>query len=456
MRLENARLLDGTLVDLAIDGDRIASVTPAGADRPDAEALDLEGATVLPGLWDEHVHVGQWALYRSRVDLRGAGSPAEAAALLRPSQRGRPVVGVGMRLGMWPTAPTAAELDAVTGDTPAVAISQDVHSTWINTAAARLLGVEPGVLRETPSFEALRRIDGWVDQAERDRLVADALRAASARGVVGIVDLELERSADNWRRRGSDLMRVEAGSYRHDLADALPSGTPLAGLAVAGPFKAITDGSLGTLTAYCHEPYGHPPTTGVLAIGPDELEPLMREATERGIWCAIHAIGDAANALAIDAFERTGARGRIEHAQLLDPADIARMAAVGIGASVQPVHALDDRDLNAAHWPDREHRTYLFRSLVDAGVRVVLGSDAPVAPLDPWLAIDAAVTRRRGDEAPWFPDEGLDLATALACSARTRIAAGEPADLVVATLGDRPAETVVHRTIVAGRTAFAG
>ena len=159
----------------------------------------------------------------------------------------------------------------------------------------------------------------------------------------------------------------------------------------------------------------------------------MTRAHEAGLECAIHAIGDAAVAEVLDAFERSGARGAIEHAQLARLEDLPRMARLGVRASVQPAHLLDDRDTSLLLWPDRMDRAFAFGSMRDAGVELRLGSDAPVSPLDPWLAAAAAVHRSADEREPWSPREALTVTEALAASTDgiTTLEAGGPGDLVL-------------------------
>jgi predicted amidohydrolase YtcJ len=184
-----------------------------------------------------------------------------------------------------------------------------------------------------------------------------------------------------------------------------------------------------------------------------ELEALLRRAVDVGLAPVVHAIGDAAVGVALDAFEATGTRGRIEHAQLVADADLPRFATLGIVASVQPGHLLDDRDVAERHWPGRTGRAFPLRSLLDAGGALAFGSDAPVAPLDPWVAIRAAVDRAPGGE-PWHPEQRIAPAEALAASTRGRLrpVAGDAADLV---LVEQPVERMaaddVAATLIAGR-----
>jgi predicted amidohydrolase YtcJ len=168
-------------------------------------------------------------------------------------------------------------------------------------------------------------------------------------------------------------------------------------------------------------------------LSPAELTDLCRRARAGGLEVAVHAIGDAAVGAALDAVERSGARGSLEHVQLVADADLPRFAALGVRASVQPAHLLDDRDVTAAVWPDRQARSFALRSLLDAGADLRLGSDAPVARLDPWLAMAAAVHRSGDAREAWTPEQALTPAEALAASTdgQRTPAAGAPADLVL-------------------------
>jgi predicted amidohydrolase YtcJ len=403
----------------------------------------------MPGLWDAHVHLTQWALARRRLDVSGASSAAHAVQLVAAAPRplpGSALVGFGFRDGLWPDEPTAALLDAAVGELPVVLVSADLHCAWASTAGLRFLGVghhPTGLLRESEWLP----LQGIVDQVSddvADALVDEATAAAAARGVVGVVDLEIADNLAVWRRRAAarpGRLRVRAGVWEEYLdrvvREDLHTGDPVGGLVEQGPLKVITDGSLNTRTAYCHDPYPGlvgPNARGVLAVPPSRLARLMAHATRHGLRCAIHAIGDAANALALDAFASSGAAGSIEHAQLVSWADVERFAAFGVVASVQPEHAMDDRDVADHHWAGRTDRAFAFGALHRAGVRLALGSDAPVAPLDPWIAVDAAVSRSRDGRPAWHPEQALDRRVALESSVDGRglgVSVGAPADLVV-------------------------
>ncbi len=165
---------------------------------------------------------------------------------------------------------------------------------------------------------------------------------------------------------------------------------------------------------------------------PEELRALLARAAAGGLDVAVHAIGDRAVTEALAAFADTGARGGIEHVQLTTRDDVRRMAALGVRASVQPAHLLDDRDVTERLWPGRAERCFPLRWMLDDGVEVALGSDAPVSPLDPWLAVAAAVHRSGDEREPWHPEQSITAREALAASTDGwgTVAVGHPADLV--------------------------
>jgi predicted amidohydrolase YtcJ len=467
--LTNARVGDEPRDIPIVDG-VIASGVPAGT-----ETIDLAGRWLTPGLWDNHVHFSQWALVSRRLDVSLATSAAHAAELV---ERGLgvgghvvPFVGYGFRDGLWPDAPNLAGLDAVSGGTPVVLVSADVHSVWLNSAALALYGRSDhptGLLREDDAFDVEKLID-TIEDEELDRAAALAARAAAARGVVGIVDLEMAWNLDVWQRRmaaGAHWLRVEFGVYREHLDRAielgLHTGRQMSPLLTVGRFKVLTDGSLNTRTAYCYDEYpglhGQQNAHGMLTVDPVELRSLMAQAWGAGIEPSVHAIGDHANSLALDAFESVNCHGRIEHAQLLSVADLARFGELGVVASVQPEHAMDDRDVADRYWTGRTDRAFVLRSLIEAGARLALGSDAPVALLDPWITAAAAVTRSGDGREPWHPEQAITARQALDASARTTLAVGQPADLVVVERdpmsGDALRGMPVAATLLGGRFTY--
>ncbi|MDO9395447.1 MAG: amidohydrolase family protein [Herbiconiux sp.] len=488
---------DGGLVDVTIVDGVVAGIHPSGSapttsGSPDAPGtVDLDGRWVIPGLWDNHVHFSQWAAVSRRLDVSAGTSAAHTAALVAAAVavpvaaadaggvRGEMLVGYGFRDGLWADEPSARLLDEAAGERPVVLVSGDLHCCWLNTAALAQVGLAghpSGVLREEEAFAVHRALDDVPDET-LDAWALEAARAAAARGVVGIVDLEMAWNHGTWSRRlaaGHDLLRVEFGVYPQHLeraiAEGLSTGLPVgadeAGALVhVGPLKAITDGSLNTRTAYCFDPYpgleGHDDAYGLLTLPPSELLPLLSRGVAAGFTPAVHAIGDHANRLALDVFEALGCGGSLEHAQLVSESDLARFAANGVVASVQPEHAMDDRDVADRFWHGRTGRSFALASLLAAGARLALGSDAPVAPLDPWVTMSAAVGRTRDGRAPWHPEQCIPAEAALAASTRPRgldhrIRVGDVADLVVTGLNPLASAPDELRTMPVALTLLAG
>jgi predicted amidohydrolase YtcJ len=491
--LRNANVFGGALCDVLIADGRIAAIGPglapglAGLADSSAEVVNLDGRFLLPGLLDDHVHLTQHALTLRRVDVSAAGSAGEAArlmvdaALVQHPHPEVPFVGFGFRDGLWADRPTAAVLDAAFeqvgfGGQPMVLIGGDLHCVWLNSAALARFGLSghpTGILREDDAFPVTAVLQD-VPTAVLDGWVADAASAAARRGVVGVVDFEMADNLTSWSRRfasGFDALRIAAGVYSEHLDAAIAAGhhtgqllrgEEWSDLLTVGPFKVITDGSLNTRTAYCVDEYpglaGQPNSRGILTVPPNQLVALLAKASAAGFLPAVHAIGDEANRLALDAFETVGCRGRIEHAQLVRDADFVRFAALGVSASVQPEHAVDDRDVADRYWAGRTDRAFALRSLLDAGAELILGSDAPVAPLDPWITIAAAVGRTRDGLAPWHPEQAITVAEAIAASAhgRSTIAVGEVADLVIVDRDPLTADPEQLRAMPVSGTLLAG
>jgi predicted amidohydrolase YtcJ len=375
-------------------------------------------------------------------------------------------------------------LDDVLPGVTVVVASSDLHTAWGSTAAVHRSGLSSptGVVREQEVMDLLARAAA-VDPAVLDGWVLEATAAAAARGVTAVVDFEYGDLVRTWARRaalvpGGPVLRVRTAVWvdrlEETVAAGLRSGDPLPGVAdpVAaqrlrmGPLKVFVDGSLGTRTAFCTSAYPGvvgPEAYGLLRTPLPELERLLRRASSSGLDLAVHAIGDRATAIALDGFAAAGCTGRIEHAQQVLPADLPRFAELGVVASVQPRHAVDDRDAADQHWAGATGRAFPYRALLDAGAEVVLGSDAPVAPLDPWDGIASAVHRSLDGRAAWHPEQHLDLDVALAAASggRRAVRVGDAADLVV--LAEPPAAvlardgvgglraTEVLGTVVAGR-----
>jgi predicted amidohydrolase YtcJ len=477
---------------LAIAGERVAggvSVNETALASP--EVVDLGGRVVLPGFSDAHVHFPTWALARTQVALDGCTSLAEALARVGAAaqQPGGVIRGHGWRSGDWPGGeePTAARLDEVTGATPAALMAKDYHSLWLNSAALALAdgdlevaggvvvrdgsGEPTGVLREEAAWRFRERHLVVPDDAYVEAMRA-AVRLAAARGVTAVHDKDGWLGALRlWQRleRGGSLTLRVWQSVPAEQADALAGlglssglGGPLLRL---GYLKVFMDGTLGSQTALLLD------GSGVRITGRDELAAIILAGARAGFPVAVHAIGDAANREALDAFEQTravwaplGLRHRVEHAQLVDPADLARFAALGVACSVQFTHATSDRDLADRFWAGRTDCAYAYRSLVDSGAVVANGSDAPIEELDPLAGVRAGVRRTADGRPPWHPEQALTVEQAFAATSlapawlcgderwRGRLLPGYAADVVVLDRDpwqDLDAEVVA--TMVGGR-----
>lgn len=454
-RISRARPVLGpwqdSLVDVTIIGGVISDIQPSGG-RSDGD-LDCDGAQLWPGLWDHHAHFSTHALIQQAARLSPDATLTGTLAAVRNqlSSEVTHLIGFGFRSSTWVEIPTAADLDEVTGR-PVALMSRDLHSLWCNTAGLELAGLPghpTGFLVEDEAFAAIRHL--MATQPELvDRAVAAAEQEAARRGVVGIVDMEMDWALAAWQRRARARrlgLHVVAATYpeRFDelLGLGLSHGHEVAPDVRVGPLKIIADGSMGSRTAHCIDPYPTPLPHlphGRVNLETTQLTELLVRAHDAGLHAAVHAIGDAACRDVLDAFEASGCAGSVEHAQCVPPQELPRFGALGLTASIQPAHQIDDAEVIATVWPNAHRYAYPMRSLLAHGARLALGSDAPVAPLDPWLAIHAACHQ------PYRGEEALDLATALQASAHSTIEVGQAADLVVAS---PPGEAVA--TMVGGR-----
>ena len=407
------------------------------------EEYDGGGRWLIPGLWDHHVHLAQWTASGQRLDLAGSESPEHVVVRVRDHLAAHPgpMVGFGHRLGTWTSEPTVAMLDAVSPDVPVVLIAGDAHHAWLNTLALERLGLPPrdGLVLENEWYDAHTRIDLVVEPDLSPAAYLSTLDAAAALGITGIVDLERGQLPADWEPRETPV-RVRVSTYAdgldhivsagHRTGDRLPGSSELVTI---GPLKIISDGSLNTRTAWCCEEYADGSGVGAPNQTSAELAGLLEVAHRHGLEVATHAIGDLALKEALAAYDVTGAAGSIEHAQLVRRDAVTTMARLGLRASVQPAHLLDDRDVTEELWPDRAERCFAFRWMLDDGVELALGSDAPVSPLDPWLAIAASVHRSADDRHPWHGEQALTPAEALAASVdgQPTVGVGSPGDLVL-------------------------
>ncbi len=453
MILENGiiRTLDDALPvarALAIAADRIVGgVGTQEKALPSPERVDLGGRCVLPGFNDAHVHFPTWALAQREVRLEGARSLDEALARVREAlprvEPGAWLRGRGWRSGDWsPTEePTKEALDTVVGETPAAFVAHDGHSLWLNSAALAAAdgdllveggvvevderGAPTGVLREESAWRFRERY-GRASEDEYVDAMRVGLKTAAARGVTAVHDKDGSFAVPLWQRLAAEealSVRVWQSLPADRLSALEELGLPGrigSDLLRLGYLKVFMDGTLGSQTARLLD------GSGVEITSRAELAEIVGRGARLGWPVAVHAIGDLANRDALDAFEETrgewaprGLRQRIEHAQLLDAADVERFASIGVAASVQFSHAPSDRDLADRFWAGKTERAYAYRSLLEAGAVVANGSDAPIEELDPLAGVRAGVLRTLDDRAPWHPEQAVSLEQALVATCIT-------------------------------------
>ncbi len=508
---------------LAIVRDRIA-VVGSGADvrpmiGPKTRVLDAQGRRIVPGFYDSHIHLLGSGLRLSEVALKDAANEAEFGKRLQAFDRKLPrdrwLLG-----GEWDhdrtfggRLPTAELIDKYVADRPVFLRRYDGHMAVVNTSALRLAGItaetaEPagGVIYRKPGSRhpsgvlrdnAMSLVERLVPAPTEEQII-EAVRAALAEArQVGVTSAQdMGGSAGAMRRRlfrlYQQLARQGQLTMRLDLRWPLADWRSLAMLGVEanygddwvriGGVKGFVDGSLGSSTAKMFDSYRNEKgSTGVYVTPLNRLRESIEGADAAGLSIAVHAIGDRANAELLDIFaevaKKNGPRDRrfrIEHAQHLRPRDYARFKELGVIASLQPYHAIDDgRWAEGRIGAERCASSYACRSLLDAGARLAFGSDWSVAPLNPLLGIDAAVNRRTLDgkhPKGWFPQQKIGVAEAIAAYTlgsayaafqdkdRGSLEVGKLADFVVLSRDiladserDRIAETKVLATIVGGK-----
>lgn len=443
---------------IGVTADRIAAV---GAEAVRARigkrtrVVDLDGAFVTPGFIDPHVHFVKAATMLSQPSLRDAADPREFVQRIAAAARALPK-GQWLEGGNWDQdrwggeMPNRSWIDPVTPDTPVAVIRYDLHMLLLNSLALRLAGIDRntpdvpgGVIERDPAGEptgiikdaakdlVLRAIGTPTDD-QIDAVTRQGIAHALSKGVTQVHPTELETiSFDSTRRlraRGETGLR-----FRHYLP--LKDWEAQAALIARegrgdtwvqwGACKVVFDGSLGSRTARFYEPYADEPSTrGILVTDPADLHDWIAAADKAGLQVTAHAIGDEANDVVLDTMaavaRANGARDRrfrVEHVQHMKPHAIARFRQQGIIASVQPYHAVDDGRWAVRRIGEERLKTsFAFGSLVRSGAHVCMGSDWPVAPIDPLTGLDAAVNRETLDgknPQGWYPEQRVTLAEAM-------------------------------------------
>jgi predicted amidohydrolase YtcJ len=484
---------------------------------PDTQVIDAHGRRVVPGFTDAHTHMSGGGFNLLALDLRRTKDPEDFTHQLTLFAAKKPH-GQWLTDGAWdheqwnpPRLPTKGMLDAATEDRPTCLARQDGHMVVCNSLALQLAGItketpdppggvivrdsagEPtGVLKDA-AMDAIWAVRPARTQVELVEALQAAMRYAASVGVTSVQDLPGDAGdLAAWRKlRDAGELTVRV-NYRSSLTIWEAVAKERAGMKNddwlrIGGVKGYADGSLGSSTALFFAPYSDDPTNkGIFsaeAIPLERMEQRVAGADRAGLQVEIHAIGDRANAAILDLYERViqangpkDRRFRIEHAQHLRPGDIARFARLGVIASMQPYHAIDDgRWAEKRIGTERCRTTYAFRSLLDSGASLAFGSDWDIAPLSPIAGLDAAVTRRTIDgknPGGWFPEQRISVREALRAYTsgaayaafeekdKGSLTAGRLADFVVLSQDflavEAPAigQTEVDLTVVGGRVVY--
>jgi hypothetical protein len=417
--------------------------------------IDLQGKLALPGFNDAHLHFTNGGLYLLGIDLRPARDEKEFVRILKDyiykAPAGEWITGGNWDHENWPSKrhPRKEMIDPVSAGHPVMIQRLDGHIALANSRALELAGItrdtpdpqggeivkdeksgEPtGILRDT-AMDLVDKVIPPLTRERRERAIRAAMRHAQELGVTSIQDNSSAEDLEIYQemqRRGELGVRVNAWRGADGWADfkrigiTAPYGDPFLRL---GTVKLFVDGSMGAGTALFFAPYADEPDTAGLPIHTqEELEHLVRDIDAAGLQAAAHAIGDKANAWILEAFAkaraasgRRDARHRVEHAQVVRPADMARFRELGVVASVQPSHCIDDMRWAEKRIGARVGDAYRWASLLQEGARLAFGTDWYVEPLDPRLGLYAAVTREfpgGGPAGGWHPAERLGLEKAI-------------------------------------------
>jgi predicted amidohydrolase YtcJ len=387
---------------IAVAGARIAGgVDVREGDRSavSSERVDLAGRCVTPGFHDAHVHFLEWALAREQTDLSDATTPHDVYDRLRATAPGDGWVLAHSMRDELAAALEPDELDAACAGRPCAVATHDRHTI----VATEATGGRAGLLREQEAFARWESAPS-LGEPEIDAALRKGVREAHRRGLTGVHDFQRSGGLAAWQRLSLDgalAFRVWASLPAERLDEALALGLR-SGFGDdwirLGPVKAFADGTLGSRTASMLEPFSDG-GSGMRLLEPEELRDIVARASRGGLDVAVHAIGDRANRDVLDAlestrevWERSGLRPRIEHAQLLDPADLRRFSELGVTASMQPSHRTTDlREAQRAWGAERMRGAYAFAALHDDDAPLCFGSDAPIEDLRPLAGVRSAV-----------------------------------------------------------------
>ncbi len=428
------------------------------------QAINLNRKTVFPAFTDAHTHLVATARQLGQVRLDEAASLAQAVQILERSkvqaQKKSWIRGGGFNKNLWLDGqPNAAILDQIFGDQPVAIESKDFHALWVNSAALKRAGIDTRTL-EPAGGKIGRNADGTLNGLLYERALSlvykvipkdsdevtmqevEALQDSMlAKGITCVHSMEgIEEFKLLQKMEQENRLKISVRLYVPESeADALVRAGVQSGfgsdvLKIAG-VKFFTDGALGSQTAFMIKPYEHSAQVGVPHMTGETLKQRVAFFNAHGLNVAVHAIGDAAVIMALDAFEfarrQSGKKmlNRMEHAQLVPVNQIKRFADLDVLASVQPVHIADDVYTAETYWGERCARAYPFKDFQEAHVPMAFGSDTPVADYDPFKGMYAALERKYHSdpaEQSWHPEQKLSMQQALwAYTSGPALAVGE-------------------------------
>jgi predicted amidohydrolase YtcJ len=486
---------DPTVTVIVTDSDRNGTILATGGQallssrKPGDRIQSLEGRFVTAGFWDSHIHLVDYGISFARIQFDPHDNMGVVLEKVRNQAAHQPrdgwLVGQGWNLQSLGAVPTLTALDAAAGEHPALLLSLDHHTAWINQRGLDRLHLHdqavgsstPGILREGVAFRAHERVVAET-VGDRTRALRQAVEALHRCGVVGVTSIE-EPPGFEALQEVAPTLRVQI-FMREAVGEGLLAAGFQAGfgddfLRLLG-VKLFADGALGSHTAWMQEPYeGSSDNRGISAIDPAQLASWARRLAAGRLLAAVHAIGDRAVHEAVQALcgadWKGGAMSRIEHAQLLDDADLQTLKEGGVALSMQPVHLLFDRDIADEHWGPRSQCAFRFRDILQAGIPLIFGSDAPVATPDPVVGLWAAVHRAARGDSPWFSAQCLTPDEAIWCYTRgPAIVDNRPAGVIApgywgdftvwkedprqALMEHEPERLAVVGTIIGGRAIF--
>lgn len=413
------------------------------------EQIDLHGKRVLPAFTDSHTHFLSYCLKQNQIDLNGVDSMERCLEIIQKKIESTPdgewIKGSGWNHNLWKPVkyPTRFNLDTISPNHPVCLEARDAHTSWVNSLGLKSAGITSSTTFDSTG-EILKDAHGSVtgiikeearnliwnamgEESVEERLIAlkNGMKLAFQNGLSGVHCMETIKDYEVYQTMNlSEDLKLRINFYLpiryldHVISLGMKSGFGNKWVRFGG-MKIFLDGTLGSQTAHMIAPFDHvsPDHYGTEIIGQEKVTELVLKAARQDVACAIHAIGDMANRKALNAFDHQKKvlpekhlRQRIEHCQLIHPEDMARFGTLGVIASMQAIQIPEDIDAANKYWNDRARWAYPFRSLLNSGAMIALGSDTPIETCNVFEGIHAALRRtKRNSKESWFPEQTMKL-----------------------------------------------